>query len=396
VRRRAGRSPPTFGLGIENQLRISPSRRGSIQRFFCSGVPTRQGSRCCPFGLRCSVRPPAPPGCGPSARRGIPYSPFLSPAPYSSSGEQVPQDLGPSPSSANARAPAGTHAGRIMSPALFSKNFLRLADGCKRSMTPRCALGGSRTLVTARFHGRPPCVAAGTLTPSCRAPDSRDASPMIVTETAVRGEAGASVPLRFGAAEPVPPRPPPARRLIGSPTAPASPCAFGPRRFHASFAARRYQAGDGFRCLCSRRDEGARRMDLACRLLKPGRLVWRGAVSAAQPCAARAANPRSVTVVARKRGRRRSAYEAPHVSAAPGPVSIARIEAETVPPLPCDGILGPAPTRDPASASRRGLMREGCQAYPTPLHRDVFGCRARRSSASRPPGWCAPTGSPRR
>src|SRR5438132_3451863 len=47
---------------------------------------------------------------------------------------------------------------------------------------------------------------------------------------------------------------------------------------------------------------------------------------------------------ARERGRRRSAYEAPHGSVAPGPrFQRRRIEAETVPPLPCTAVSGHAP-----------------------------------------------------
>src|SRR5213083_646502 len=47
---------------------------------------------------------------------------------------------------------------------------------------------------------------------------------------------------------------------------------------------------------------------------------------------------------ARERGRRRSTYEAPHGSVAPGPrFQRRRIEAETVPPLPCTAVSGHVP-----------------------------------------------------
>ena len=57
---------------------------------------------------------------------------------------------------------------------------------------------------------------------------------------------------------------------------------------------------------------------------------------------------------ARERGRRRSAYEAPHGSVAPRiRVQRRRIEAETVPPLPCTAVSGPSPSLGACPSNRR-------------------------------------------
>src|SRR5438874_231116 len=60
-----------------------------------------------------------------------------------------------------------------------------------------------------------------------------------------------------------------------------------------------------------------------------------------------------------RRGRRRSAYEAPNGSVAPGPrVQRRRIEAETVPPLPCTAVSGHASS----TAREQGRIRSASLA----------------------------------
>src|SRR5205823_11021141 len=127
--------------------------------------------------------------------------------------------------------------------------------------------------------------------------------------------------LRFGAAEwgaSVGRR---ARRLLGAPTAPPPPrCAIRPRaRAARRSPARREQAGDGLSSLhVPRRDEARDEWDLACAALDLRRLRVLGVAAAL-------ARPRGEPAVrngaARERGRRRSAYEAPNGSVAPGAVS---------------------------------------------------------------------------
>src|SRR5216117_2995848 len=135
------------------------------------------------------------------------------------------------------------------------------------------------------------------------------------------GEAGAPSPLRFGAAEWGASIGRRARRLIGAPTAPPPPrCAIRPRaRAARRSPARREQVGDGLSSLhVPRRDEARDEWDLACAALDLRRLRVLGVAAAL-------ARPRGEPAVphgaARERGRRRSAYEAPHGSVAPGPVS---------------------------------------------------------------------------
>src|SRR5207253_3300683 len=67
------------------------------------------------------------------------------------------------------------------------------------------------------------------------------------------------------------------------------------------------------------------------------------------------ADPRSVTAQ-HGSGGRRSAYEAPHGSAARTRVQRRRIEAETVPPLPCTAVSGHAPS---SATTARGLCLLG-------------------------------------
>src|SRR5439155_19678236 len=83
------------------------------------------------------------------------------------------------------------------------------------------------------------------------------------------------------------------------------------------------QAGGGLAWLhVPRRDEVRDAWDLACAALNLRRLRVLGVAAAlVRPRAARGGSPRSGTAQHGKRGRRRSAYEAPHGSVAPGPVS---------------------------------------------------------------------------
>src|SRR5206468_7017734 len=139
------------------------------------------------------------------------------------------------------------------------------------------------------------------------------------------GEAGARSPLRFGAAASGASIGRRARRLIGALTAPPPPrCAIRPRARAARLSpAGREQAGDGLSSLhVPRRDEARDEWDVACAALDLRRLRVLG-VAAAQlargPPAGGARGP--AHGAARERGRRRSAYEAPHGSVAPGPAS---------------------------------------------------------------------------
>src|SRR5438874_12994560 len=60
---------------------------------------------------------------------------------------------------------------------------------------------------------------------------------------------------------------------------------------------------------------------------------------------------------ARERGRRRSAYEAPHGSVAPGPVpSGAESKRRRVPPLPCTAVSGHAPSPRPPTVRHGGRL----------------------------------------
>src|SRR5437870_3968859 len=176
------------------------------------------------------------------------------------------------------------------------------------------------------------------------------------------GEAGAPSPLRFGAAEPgasIGRRP---RRLIGAPTAPPPPrCAIRPRARAARLSpARREQAGDSPSSLhVPRRDEGARRMGPRLRRLNLRRLRARG-VAAAWP----AGRPAVRDGAARERGRRRSAYEAPHGSAAPGPVPSGAESKRTRCP------------RSRARQSRVTLLGSGTLA---PAYERALGSRAVRA-----------------
>src|SRR5207248_5422825 len=115
-----------------------------------------------------------------------------------------------------------------------------------------------------------------------------------------------------------------ARRLIGAPTAPPPPAAlFGPRARAARLSpARREQAGDGLSSLhVPRCDEVRDEWDVACAALNlRGYGCW-----ASRRLSSPAGRPRGEPAVrhgaARERGRRRSAYEAPHGSVAPRTVS---------------------------------------------------------------------------
>src|SRR5207249_764587 len=133
------------------------------------------------------------------------------------------------------------------------------------------------------------------------------------------GEAGAPPPLRFGAAEPgasIGRRP---RRLIGAATAPPPPrCAIRPRARAARLSsARGDPAGDGLSLLhLPRRDEGARRVGPPLRRLEPAPAA--GARWPRPSTAAARGEPAVRDGAARERGRRRSAYEAPHGPVAPG------------------------------------------------------------------------------
>src|SRR5438094_776259 len=107
------------------------------------------------------------------------------------------------------------------------------------------------------------------------------------------------------------------------------------------------QAGDGLSSLhLPRRDEGARRVGPPC--------AGCGRSASPRPSTAAARGEPAVrNGAARERGRRRSAYEAPNGSVAPGPrVQRRRIEAETVPPLPCTAVSGHAPKRSPPRPAR--------------------------------------------
>ncbi len=82
---------------------------------------------------------------------------------------------------------------------------------------------------------------------------------------------------------------------------------------------------------------------------------------------------------ARERGRRRSAYEAPHGSVAPRiRVQRRRIEAETVPPLPCTAVSGHAPSVT--------VPRSGWHASAPPSTARC-GPAARDRSAGRATSW---------
>src|SRR5205809_6216173 len=116
-------------------------------------------------------------------------------------------------------------------------------------------------------------------------------------------------------------RPPPAaphRRCDG---APASPLRYSARARTARLSpARGDQAGDGPSSLrLPRRDEGARRVGPPLRRFEPAP-GWRSA-SPRPSTAAAHGEPAVRNGAARERGRRRSAYEAPNGSVAPGPVS---------------------------------------------------------------------------
>src|SRR5439155_7857501 len=129
-------------------------------------------------------------------------------------------------------------------------------------------------------------------------------------------------PLRFGAAEWGASIGRRARRLIGAPPPPPPPrCAIRPRARAARLSpARRQQAGDGPSSLHVPRS--ARRMGPRLRRLELRRLR---ALGVAGGLSSPAGRPRGEPAVrygaARERGRRRSAYEAPHGSVAPGPAS---------------------------------------------------------------------------
>ena len=159
----------------------------------------------------------------------------------------------------------------------------------------------------------------------------------------MRGGGGA-VSARYGGAEPgasIGRRP---RRLIGAPTAPPPPrCAIRPRARAA---------------LLRRHAESKQAMGVAGR-------------------------PRGEPAVrdgaARERGRRRSAYEAPHGSVAPRiRVQRRRIEAETVPPLPCTAVSGHAPSVT--------VPRSGWHASAPPSTARC-GPAARDRSAGRATSW---------
>src|SRR5438445_6583707 len=103
--------------------------------------------------------------------------------------------------------------------------------------------------------------------------------------------------------------------------APASPLRYSARARTARLSsARGDPAGDGLSSLhLPRRDEGARRVGPPLRRFEPAP-GWRSA-SPRPSTAAAHGEPAVRNGAARERGRRRSAYEAPHGSVAPGPVS---------------------------------------------------------------------------
>src|SRR5439155_26843683 len=96
-----------------------------------------------------------------------------------------------------------------------------------------------------------------------------------------------------------------------------------------------------------RRDDGARRVGPPC--------AGCGRSASPRPSTAAARGEPAVrNGAARERGRRRKAYEAPTGAVAPGPrVQRRRIEAETVPPLPCTAVSGHAPS----TAREQGRIR---------------------------------------
>src|SRR5439155_8618844 len=130
--------------------------------------------------------------------------------------------------------------------------------------------------------------------------------------------------------------------------------------------ARGDQAGDGLSSLhLPRRDEGARRVRPPLRCLEPAPAA--GARWPRPSTAAARGEPAVRNGAARERGRRRSAYEAPNrVGRSRTRVQRRRIEAETVPPLPCTALSGRAPSPPGGDCSVGPFVTRGSRFFYAP------------------------------